>query len=59
MVNTFAGQDTWGDSNLVVYFLGPMLGATLTVGIMHLLWGGMKPPTPTNSSQVADETETV
>ena len=52
MMNTFAGVDTWGDANLVIYFLGPFLGATLTVGVMHVLWGGMQPPTPQSQAQV-------
>ena len=61
IVNSLAGYDTWGDANLVIYFLGPMLGATLTVGIMHLLWGGMQPPSQPNfiPAKIVDQVDTV
>ena len=58
-MNSFAGQDTWGDANLVIYFLGPMLGASLTTGVMHILWGGLNPPDPHSSAQVVDDSEAV
>jgi len=55
MVNSFAGVNTWGDANLVIYFLGPMLGASLAVLVMHFLWGGFNPPEPISSAEVVDE----
>jgi hypothetical protein len=41
---------------LVIYFLGPFLGATLTVGVMHVLWGGTQPPSAQHAKiEVEDE----
>jgi MIP family channel proteins len=52
------GGIAWDDS-WWIYYLGPFLGSTFTVGVMHVLWGGSHPPNPHSRGQVVDDMETV